>query len=147
MSHTAPPLRCTHRSPSCTASGPWYLVVSYLPPTYEFPAHSMGVGAATSDEEGGAGTTWDRASKAEWVRHEVPEMRSGYILDVRCYTSKLRTRSRRSPLAAQVTHKSLLRDSNFLVPSCLFFLHQAFALHLRKQLRLRKRKFTSVLRN
>jgi len=56
-------------------------------------AYSTGVGAATSDEEGGAGTTWDRASKAEWARHRVPEMRSGYILDVRCITSKLRTGS------------------------------------------------------
>ena len=70
-------------------------------------AYSTGVGAATSHEEGGAGTTWDRASKAEWAGHGVPEMRSGYVLDVQCYTSKLRTRSGQCPLAAQVTHKSL----------------------------------------
>jgi len=110
-------------------------------------AYSTGVRAATSDEEGGAGTTWDRASKTEWARHGVPEIRSGYILDVRCITSKLRTGSGQCPFAAQVTHKSLSRDSNFLVPPCLFFLHQAFAFHLRKQLRLRKRDNTSVLWN
>ncbi|KAF8266608.1 hypothetical protein EI94DRAFT_172452 [Lactarius quietus] len=37
LSHTAPPFRRTHRSPLCTASGPWYLIDSYLPLTYEYP--------------------------------------------------------------------------------------------------------------
>ena len=69
-------------------------------------AYSTGVGAATSDEEGGAGTTRDRASKAEWAGHGAPEMRSGFILGRSVLyeqaTYEVRTLSYRNPGYAQI---------------------------------------------
>ena len=69
-------------------------------------AYSTGVGAATSHEEGGAGTTWDRASKAEWAGHGAPEMRSGFILGRSVLyeqaTYEVRTLSYRNPGYAQI---------------------------------------------
>lgn len=81
-------------------------------------------------------------AKVKRAGHRAPELRSHFISDAGCYTSKPRTMSEQYAFATQVTYRSPPCDYNFLVSLSLYFSCACLCVANPYQ-----RKYACVLRN
>ena len=119
----------THRSPPCTASGPWCLIESHLsPPTESHPPDVFHRGRS-DDELRGRRCRNDAGPRvgSRVTGPGAPEMRFNSDMDAECYTSKQRTRFGQYALAAGHAQIASMRSQISTATPYLHFLRHAFA--------------------